>query len=824
MGNGSDELCPDGYRLSPENPLRDEHHAINAYLSQLATKPPHEWRYNYPVESEMGRVLLSKPPDVKVKFVVALLDRMNYLDSVNEATAYYSTDYQLSMLKAILGSKLPFSEQYLLQMLDGMILQKRQFYAVFLVQKAMVRQIECFLKENKASHELRVRLHDYISVHLDSWEIADARKLAKKIRIMLGDLQEFTIEPGEAWTDLMLADLKAMESTQKTAWQSLIEHAFTIKSCEPSGKWMAEAGKRRSGVGDAAFSPMVLRWFSSVESTKSDTMSEGNADLLKGLIWYCSSIDQADVASVIGNVALALFKKIPGLGPRSAKAGNACIHVLSRLPGLAPVAQLSRLQLKTKYSKVHVLINTALEVAARRAGMTRADLEEIAVPTFGLEGRGVLREDLGEYVAEIRVTPTAGTEFLWLGENGKKQKSVPAAVRENFSEEIASLKRVTRDIENMLSVQRDRIECLFLAQRSWLYPLWRERYLDHPLLGQFTRRLIWHFEAGGKSGLAIMTEDGLQDAEGRSVCWESDNTRVRLWHPVGFDVSTVRQWRVYLEEKQISQPFKQAHRELYIVTDAELATRNYSNRFAAHILRQHQFNALCRQRGWKYQLQGAFDSFNTPIRELPEWDLRAEFWVESVPADDQMSETGIYLYLSTDQVRFVNLHGEPLPLSEIPALAFTEIMRDVDLFVGVCSIGNDPVWRDQGDARIGTNYWQRYSFGDLSAHAETRKEVMTRLLPRFTIADRCHVDGRFFVVRGDLRTYKIHLGSGNILMEPNDQYLCIVTDRSTGRVGAEKVFLPFEGDQMLSIILSKAFLLARDARITDKTILRQIKT
>jgi hypothetical protein len=35
--------------------------------------------------------------------------------------------------------------------------------------------------------------------------------------------------------------------------------------------------------------------------------------------------------------------------------------------------------------------------------------------------------------------------------------------------------------------------------------------------------------------------------------------------------------------------------------------------------------------------------------------------------------------------------------------------------------------------------------------------------------------------------------------------------------------LPFEGDHMLSVILSKAFLLAADDEITDKTILYQIK-
>jgi hypothetical protein len=37
------------------------------------------------------------------------------------------------------------------------------------------------------------------------------------------------------------------------------------------------------------------------------------------------------------------------------------------------------------------------------------------------------------------------------------------------------------------------------------------------------------------------------------------------------------------------------------------------------------------------------------------------------------------------------------------------------------------------------------------------------------------------------------------------------------------VRLPFEGDSTLSIILSKAFLLADDHRITDPTILRQLR-
>jgi hypothetical protein len=103
--------------------------------------------------------------------------------------------------------------------------------------------------------------------------------------------------------------------------------------------------------------------------------------------------------------------------------------------------------------------------------------------------------------------------------------------------------------------------------------------------------------------------------------------------------------------------------------------------------------------------------------------------------------------------------------------------------------------------------------------------VLQCLIPRLKIADRCRLEDRFLIVQGDLRTYKIHLGSGNILMEPNDQYLCIVpTSAPRTRNPGTKLFLPFEGDRTLAIILSKAFLLSEDTNIKDPTILHQISS
>jgi Domain of unknown function (DUF4132) len=342
-----------------------------------------------------------------------------------------------------------------------------------------------------------------------------------------------------------------------------------------------------------------------------------------------------------------------------------------------------------------------------------------------------------------------------------------------------------------------------------------------------THRLIWQFEHAGKVQVGMLFDGKLIDATGTELAGIGDTNRVTLWHPIDSTISEVLVWRLWLEAHAIAgadgkpfvQPFKQAHREVYLLTDAERVTNNYSNRFAAHIIRQHQFASLCRQRGWNSSLIGGFDSDCTPTCDLPQWDLQVEFWVDVATQD--LSDSYIYLYLSTDQVRFCDRTSRvPRNLDTIPALVFSEVMRTVDLFVGVCSVGNDPNWMDGGNANL-NDYWQDYSFGELGITAQLRRELLARLLPKLKLRDCCSLSERNLIVRGELNTYHIHLGSGNIMMEPGSRYLCIVPDRL--KTDRDKVLLPFEGDPLLSIILSKAFLLANDRAITDPSIISQIQ-
>ena len=371
-----------------------------------------------------------------------------------------------------------------------------------------------------------------------------------------------------------------------------------------------------------------------------------------------------------------------------------------------------------------------------------------------------------------------------------------------------------------MAAQRERIEQLYLGRRVWDLATWEERYLNHPIVGTLARRLIWCFEAEGRQSTGIWWDNRVVTLENEQLDWLDATTQVSLWHPIVAAQETVLGWRQWLVRHEVQQPFKQAHRELYRLTTAEEETEIYSNRYAAHILKQYPFNALCATRGWRNSLRYASDSDVSPpaTRPIPAWNIRAEFWLDS--AGEEVSDNGIYLYLKTDQVRFYPLDvpkhdistgdyhfdydaENSIPLAQIEPVVFSEIMRDGDLFVGVCSIGADPEWVDAGREERMTHYegvernnfvdyWYSYSLEQLSEGAKARREYLKELLPKLKIAEQCEITERYLVVRGSLGTYKIHLGSGNVLMEPDDAFVCIVAKQAKfGRNAVDKLFLPF---------------------------------
>jgi uncharacterized protein DUF4132 len=772
-------------------------------------------------------------------------------------TGWQMREAFLEMLKR----KLPLNEQDVIAMLNWSAGQSSgPLFAYLRGVPHMIKVLGDYLKGNPISEELYEAIERLIrSIETEHMSVEN-RRWVLRLKELRGDTEiNFPLVEGDIWANAALSELRTLDSKTQTAWAEVLLNCLRATGSVPSSKWLKGVDKYLDIIGTPDFFHKLLQWFPLTDKPRAapanrydniQTLLPVNADILKGLVWLCSKSDDPEIGRALAALAISAYKKIPGPGPRAGKVGNACFWALGNMPGSDAVAQLSILKLKVKTNTAQKLIANALEITAKRMGMTADEIEEMSVPTYGLEEVGLRRDDFGEIISELRLDGSE-LEPVWVRKDGRRLSSAPKAVKEKYPEELKEIAQAIKDIRKMLPAQRDRIDNLYLMQKKWTFASWQTRYLNHPLIGTIARRLIWMFSTDDKTTSGIWFDGQIVGRDNRRLASLDNSTTVELWHPIHVESNVVLEWRQWLIEHEIRQPFKQAYREIYLLTDAERNTDVYSNRYAAHILRQHQFNSLCAARGWKNALRLMVDDEFPPARKtLPQFGLRAEYWIEGI--GDQYgtdtNETGTYLYLTTDQVRFYRMdamenrahaggggyatrthrwlgtgNAEPLPLEEIPLLVFSEIMRDVDMFVGVASVGNDPNWLDGGAEVRYRDYWHSYSFGELTESSKTRKQVLETLIPRLKIAERCKLTDKFLVVRGDIRIYKIHLGSGNILMEPNDQYLCIVPSRRSGEMGKDKLFIPFEGDQTLAIILSKAFLLAEDKKISDPSITRQIK-
>ncbi len=659
-----------------------------------------------------------------------------------------------------------------------------------------------------------------------SKEATECNQVGISLRVTIARLLDRLSGDGERtlglvaspWRDAVLKHIASSRAPQNA--RRAIEHAIkAIGKSKPSEGFLKAA--RSLFAEDVALAASMLDWID--DHTPEAACPDLNDDVIRGLIWMLAAAGDDGIATRIGKYCELCFKKVPYRGARSIKLGNGTIQALTLLGGTHAIAELTRLKSRVRYPLVVRRIGAALSEIAGRLGVSEDELEEMALPTFGLSAEGERRLPIGDGQAILRVAGTRDVRLTWVRPDGKQATSVPKALKDAAPEAIAATRAFKKQIEGTLAGQCSRLERLYLAERRIPFDLWKQRYLEHPLIADLTRRLIWRFETPGQHFAGIAQNGTIEDVEGRPhpIAF-STNPTVSLWHPLHAEANHVLEWRRRLARLGITQPFKQAHREIYLVTDAERQTQVYSNRFAAHVLRQHQFKALCDQRGWTYRLMGPWDSLNTPTRPLPGQRLSVEFWVNGI---DEPQPSGVYPLVATDQVRFVGADGNPVPVADVRPLVFSELMRDVDLFIGVTSVGNDPNWADGGPGGRFRGYWSDYAFGNLSETGKTRAAVLATLLPQLSIAPQCALEDRFLVIRGKLHTYRIHLGSANIQMQPNNQYLCIVQNRGKGAVSpsAEPLLLPFEGDHVLSLILSKAFLLADDDKITDPQILQQMK-
>jgi hypothetical protein len=401
----------------------------------------------------------------------------------------------------------------------------------------------------------------------------------------------------------------------------------------------------------------------------------------------------------------------------------------------------------------------------------------------------------GEY--QVTLELSGSDPDLVITRDGKQLKSVPKAVRasDQYPEIRASVDDIREQARRFRSFYEDMMATSKVLTKEDLVLLNRM-----PVPTFMLSQLILQ-TSDGEIGLYIPEDIKVETLEGKR---KPIKEAAILAHPFHlFEAGQLGDWQRLLVNRRIVQPFKQAYRELYIITPAEIESGTFSNRFAGYVIDGGIGAKLFQSRNWD------FEKGDRPIpRKLyPEFGFQARFvfpdvmqyWSSNFPVTSDQIKFRVHPYRMSE---YQDRQEEALiPLVDIPPTIFSEVMRDADLVVSVALLGDkDLLSKEIVASRIG---------------------LVTALLEDLSLEGVTFKD-QYAYVEGKLLKYRVHMGSAVIHIEPGS-YLCVVP-KKWGK-DHKDLFLPFTdaGDQKTSEVISKIFLLMNDDKIKDKVIKTQIE-
>ena len=551
-------------------------------------------------QSEEGRRLLELPPADKARVALAAYARWSHETGWKSPLERVITE--------LFRSKLDLDLE---QALDLVASSRRLGEGIYRHERiaSVVGTLKRYVETQGLAPVLKTAIVDVRDTlcnrHADS-HLA-GRKIVKSLNEILAlekaNADGPAFEPmADVWAPRLKEKLAALPTGERGQLMQLLHLAAKGGgNAKPSKSWLKQADLALESVQPEIMGALLLDLVALYDSdrrharTRADLyLSLENQNALRGLLWLAAMASPKATGRRLEELARTYLTWV-GTDYNSLVLGNAAIHAFSLMHGNEGVAGLMRLRRQLKRPGEAKAIERALAALAADSGTTADDLEELGLPDFGFDADGKRTLEIGPKVVGLSITPLSKLVSAW--RDGEPDQGADA-----------ELKALSAEVADTLEAVRLRLERLYLTDRTLPLSLWRERYLQHPLVSAFAQQLIWSFESAGESHTAIPSHSELLDVTGTPLALEDDSVRVKLWHPMHAEPREVLAWRRRLIDLNRTQPFKQAHREIYVLTDAERETALYSNRFAGQILAQKIFRALTRARGWKAPLQGKWDS------------------------------------------------------------------------------------------------------------------------------------------------------------------------------------------------------------------------
>nr|AHZ45634.1 hypothetical protein [uncultured bacterium] len=467
------------------------------------------------------------------------------------------------------------------------------------------------------------------------------------------------------------------------------------------------------------------------------------------------------------------------------------------------IGQLQRLKARVRHRATLRRIDQALSAVAAVRGLSSEALQDLVVEDADLAQDGSRSWPAGPYDLYLFLTDDGDVELaVFERDSGRAMGAPPKVVRNEHFGVLNEAKAVQKVLSDTLSTQKHRLEQALESQRAWSWTSWRQVFGRHPLMRHLAMRLVWTVYLEGKLiDTACFNGEELVDA-GNDHVRVPPKGELRLLHPALVDPGTLRAWQGQVVARRLIQPFKQVFREVYYPLPGE-AERRRSERFAGMVVRHRQMYALLRGRGWS-GLAGIGPTGYMGLKELPGAGLTAVVGFRQFRHYQDRQRRQVTLggveFLPSPLKDTPSGVDSRVPLASIGAVAYSEVMRDIALVVGVAGLGEESALRD------GELSGRHVPIGLLGGQVEMRASLVRELLPLLGLGDHVRLEGADALVTFAGHTFRLHLANGEVTLDEDGRKLDLEgIERSEA-----PLYMPFEGgDTATAAILSTLMWLAK---------------
>jgi len=193
---------------------------------------------------------------------------------------------------------------------------------------------------------------------------------------------EKQLDPGRGpWSQIVFDEIVAKDDITSSGWRGLLEHCRALEPAVPGAKWKKRSHGLVHALGESEVLETFQRWLAlgprPGQPAEALSPIEDSA-YQKGTVWCLALSHRPELASAIGDFAIASLRKVPMRGAVSQKVGFGCVQALGSMECNEAIFQLTRLRARVKYSVAQRLIEKCLHQAAERCGLTTDELEDFA--------------------------------------------------------------------------------------------------------------------------------------------------------------------------------------------------------------------------------------------------------------------------------------------------------------------------------------------------------------------------------------------------------------------------------------------------------------